>query len=135
MSTGADAARLTIQLREPSAQGYDVTAAEIVRRAHAAGMWSATILRGRARPALSGGAEMIGTVPAARTSTEEPPVVQRLSLSDEEGFSIAIAGREEEFAPFVRQLHDLIGDAAIVLIESRGQVHELPVPDKPVLTH
>ena len=137
MSTGAkDAAPLaplavlTIQLCGASTRGYDVTVAEVVQRAYAAGMSSATVRRGsaRRRPA--------GTVPAARTGAEELPVVQGfsagvlpslslgLSLADEEGLSIAITGREEEFPALVQQLRDLIGDRAVVQIESRNQVRE-----------
>ena len=124
MNISANAARLTVQLREPAAEGYEL-AARVVQRAHAAGMWSATIRRG------SGSRARAAAIPEPRTDATQVPVARSVSLIEEEGFTVVIAGREEDFADLVRQLRDVIGDTAIVRIESRGELKEFSVHHGP----
>ena len=70
MSSSVPPARLTVQSREPIPRAV---AAEIVQRAHAAGMLSATIYRGR----------------ATRLRAIDIPAPRSLSLPDEEGTTTA----------------------------------------------
>jgi hypothetical protein len=130
MSTGADGARLTIQLREPLPIGREVVAARVIQRAHAAGMWSATFRRGA--PARSAVAE---TAPAVDIKLPEIPSPRSVSLADEEGVTIVISGPEESFAGFARDVRDVIGDTAIVRIEDGDRMRELSTHQGPALRH
>ena len=100
MTSGVQPARLTIYFREPIARAV---AAEIVRRAHAAGMASATIHR--------------GCVDRLRTASIPGP--RSLSLADAEATTIAVIAPERLLVMFAATLADVAGDAEL-LVEVDG---------------
>lgn len=105
MATKAIAARLTVEL---GPDGSRATAAQIVQRAHAAGLSSATVHRGSAAR-LDGGA-----IPAPRS----------VSLADEEGFTVVVTGDETRLEAFAATVNDVIPAAALG-IEADGRLRVL----------
>ncbi|MGH8890624.1 MAG: hypothetical protein ACRDV3_12830 [Acidothermaceae bacterium] len=109
MASGAQPARLTIQFREPLPRAV---AAEIVHRAHAAGLLSATIHRGS----------------AARLRAVDIPAPRSLSLADEEGTTIAVIAPEHELATFAATIADVAGKAELFIEVGRTVREFRPVP-------
>jgi hypothetical protein len=107
MAIGASTARLTIELRPDASRAV---AAQVVQRAHAAGLPSATVHRGSAAR-LQGGA-----IPPPRS----------VSLADEEGLTVVVTGDESRLEAFAATVNE-VTMASSQAIEVDGNVRLLQV--------
>lgn len=119
MTGSADVARLTIRLREPSPRRLRAKLADIVQRAHAAGMQAATISDAAALPRRD----------AAALPRQDAQQTATISLPEGVGGTVTIADISARLRAFVVEVADLAGPQACIQLEDAGTVYELtPLP-------
>jgi hypothetical protein len=118
MTGSADVARLTIRLREPSPRRLRAKLADIVQRAHAAGMQTAAISAGMQAAALP-----------RRAPTQDAQQTATISLPEGVGGTVTIADVPARLRAFAVEVSDMAGPQACIELDDAGTVYDLtPLP-------